>query len=124
MASFIGGTISIILFTLFAPPLADFALKFGQPEEFTLMGLAFSTFVGLGGDDIIKTLFCIFIGLAMSAVGLDVISGRPRLIQTVRAFGYALQKMTEQEARSTWALLDEMLAVDADGAEAGGQLAG
>jgi hydrogenase expression/formation protein HypC len=30
--------------------------------------------------------------------------------------GYALQKMTEQEARSTWELLDEMLA--ADGAEA------
>ncbi|HKI99744.1 MAG TPA: tripartite tricarboxylate transporter permease [bacterium] len=79
-ASFIGGTISIILFTLFAPPLADFALKFGQPEEFTLMVLAFSTFVGLGGDDLVKTLFCIFIGLALSAVGLDVISGRPRLI--------------------------------------------
>ena len=34
--------------------------------------------------------------------------------------GYALQKMTEQEARSTWELLDEMLAVDAHGAEAGG----
>jgi len=30
--------------------------------------------------------------------------------------GYALQKMTKQEARSTWELLDEMLA--ADGAEA------
>jgi hydrogenase expression/formation protein HypC len=30
--------------------------------------------------------------------------------------GYALQKMSEQEARSTWELLDEMLA--ADGAEA------
>jgi hydrogenase expression/formation protein HypC len=30
--------------------------------------------------------------------------------------GYALQKMTEQEARSTWELLDELLA--ADGAEA------
>jgi hydrogenase expression/formation protein HypC len=34
--------------------------------------------------------------------------------------GYALQKMTEQEARSTWELLDEMLTVDADGAEASG----
>ena len=79
-ASFIGGTISVILFTLFAPPLADFALKFGQPEEFTLMLLAFSTFVGLGGDDVIKTLFMIFLGLALSAVGLDIVSGRPRLI--------------------------------------------
>ncbi|HTN94709.1 MAG TPA: HypC/HybG/HupF family hydrogenase formation chaperone [Gallionella sp.] len=34
--------------------------------------------------------------------------------------GYALQKMTEQEARSTWELLDEMLAVEAGGAVAGG----
>ena len=27
--------------------------------------------------------------------------------------GYALQKMTEQEARSTWELLDEMLVAEA-----------
>ena len=51
-ASFIGGTISVVLFTLFAPPLADFALRFGPPEEFALMLLAFATFVGLGSDDI------------------------------------------------------------------------
>ncbi len=79
-ASFIGGTISIVLFTLFAPPLAKVALAFGSPEEFALMVLAFATFIGLGGDDIPKTLFSIFIGLALSAVGLDIISGQPRLI--------------------------------------------
>lgn len=28
--------------------------------------------------------------------------------------GYAIQMMTEQEARSTWELLDEMLAAEAD----------
>ncbi len=79
-ASFIGGTISIILFTMFAPPLAEVALKFGAPEEFALMLLAFATFIGLGGDDIPKTFFSIFIGLVLSAVGLDIISGEPRLI--------------------------------------------
>ena len=79
-ASFAGGTISVILFTLFAPPLAEIALTFGSPEIFSLMILAFATFVGLGGDDIPKTLFSIFIGLALSAVGLDIISGQPRLI--------------------------------------------
>jgi putative tricarboxylic transport membrane protein len=79
-ASFVGGTISVVLFTLFAPPLADVALKFGPPEEFALMVLAFATFVGLGSDDIPKTLFSIMIGLAMSAVGLDIVSGKPRLI--------------------------------------------
>jgi putative tricarboxylic transport membrane protein len=79
-ASFIGGTVSIILFTLFAPPLATFALRFGPPESFCLMMLAFATFVGLGGDDVPKTIFSIVIGLVLATVGLDVVSGRPRLL--------------------------------------------
>jgi putative tricarboxylic transport membrane protein len=44
------------------------------------MILAFATFIGLGGDDIPKTFFSIFIGLVMSAVGLDIVSGEPRLV--------------------------------------------
>ncbi len=80
VASFVGGTISVILFTAFAPPLAEVALAFGPPEGFALMIMAFATFVGLGGDDVAKTLFSICIGLALSAVGLDIISGEPRLI--------------------------------------------
>ncbi len=80
VASFVGGTISVLLFTFFAPPLAHVALFFGAPEEFALMMLAFATFVGLGGDDIPKTIFSICIGLVLSAVGLDIISGEPRLI--------------------------------------------
>ncbi len=80
LASFIGGTISVVLFTAFAPPLASFALKFGPPEEFALMVMAFATFIGLGGDDIPKTVFSILIGLVLAAVGLDIISGQPRLI--------------------------------------------
>jgi len=80
VASFVGGTISVILFTLFAPPLAEFALKFGPAEEFALMVLAFATFIGLGGDDIPKTIFSILIGLVLATIGLDIISGRPRLI--------------------------------------------
>jgi putative tricarboxylic transport membrane protein len=80
VASFAGGTISIILFTAFAPPLAHVALAFGSAEEFALMLLAFGTFIGLGGDDIPKTIFSILIGLVLSAVGLDILSGQPRLI--------------------------------------------
>jgi putative tricarboxylic transport membrane protein len=80
IATFIGGTISVILITLFAPPKAEFALKFGPAEEFALMVLAFATFIGLGGDDIPKTIFSILIGLVLATIGLDIISGRPRLI--------------------------------------------
>ncbi len=79
-ASFVGGTISVVLFTLFALPLAEVALAFGPPETFALMVLAFATFIGLGGDDIPKTLFSILIGMVLSTVGLDIISGQPRLI--------------------------------------------
>ncbi len=32
--------------------------------------------------------------------------------------GYAIQKLTEQEARSTWELLDQVLAAEAGAAEA------
>lgn len=80
MASFIGGTISVLLFTGFAPPLAHIALDFGDHEIFALMLLAFATFVGLSGDDIPKTIFSICIGLVFSAVGLDIMSGEPRLV--------------------------------------------
>jgi len=80
IASFVGGTLSTILFTAFAPPLASVALKFGDPEIFALMLVAFATFVGLGGDDIPKTIFSICFGLVLATVGFDIISGEPRLI--------------------------------------------
>ncbi|MFB3151039.1 MAG: tripartite tricarboxylate transporter permease, partial [Alphaproteobacteria bacterium] len=79
-ASFVGGSVGVVWFTLFAPPLADVALTFGAPEIFALMLMAFATFIGLGTDDIPKTIFSIFIGLVFGAVGLDIISGEPRLI--------------------------------------------
>ncbi|TCP41804.1 tripartite tricarboxylate transporter permease [Rhodovulum marinum] len=80
VASFVGGTISVVLFTLFAVPLADLALAFGPAEEFALVLMAFTTFVGLGGDDVLKTIVMICLGLVLSTVGLDLISGQPRLI--------------------------------------------
>lgn len=80
LASFVGGTIANVLFTLFAPLLASVALSFGPPEVFALMLLAFATFVGLGGDDIPKTIFSICLGLVLGAVGFDQISGAPRLV--------------------------------------------
>ncbi|TDL81151.1 tripartite tricarboxylate transporter permease [Palleronia sediminis] len=80
LASFAGGTVSNVLFTLFAPPLASVALNFGPPEIFALMLLAFATFIGLSSDDISKTVFSICIGLVFAAVGFDQISGAPRLV--------------------------------------------
>ena len=80
VASFIGGSVANIFFTLFAPILASAALSFGPPEIFALMLLAFATFVGLSGDDIPKTVFSICLGLVLATVGFDTISGEPRLV--------------------------------------------
>ncbi len=80
IASFVGGTIATLFFTVFAPALSSVALDFGNPEIFALMLLAFATFIGLGGDDIPKTMFSIFFGLLLATVGFDTISGEPRLI--------------------------------------------
>ncbi|NKX45757.1 tripartite tricarboxylate transporter permease [Roseicyclus persicicus] len=80
VASFVGGTVANIIFTGFAPLLAGVALSFGPPEIFALMLLAFATFVGLGTDDIPKTIFSICFGLVLGAIGFDQISGAPRLV--------------------------------------------
>src|SRR5881628_2377764 len=55
-SSFIGALFSIVLITFFAPLLAEIALKFGPPEFFAIQFLTFSSFVGLGGGNPLKSL--------------------------------------------------------------------
>jgi putative tricarboxylic transport membrane protein len=76
---FFAALVSVILFTFFAPPLADLALKFGPAENFAVLTLAFSTFTGLGGGSPAKTIASASVGFLLAAVGLDVVTGRPRL---------------------------------------------
>src|SRR5574341_671751 len=78
-SSFIGAFVSIILFTFFAPPLSEWALKFGPPENFAVLLLAFSTFTGLGGGKPSKTILMTLLGLLFATVGFDIVSGRPRM---------------------------------------------
>ena len=78
--SFYGGTIAMVLFTFFAPPLADFALRFGPQEYFSIMMLAFATFAGLAGRNIWKTLITTIMGLVFATIGIDIVTGSPRLI--------------------------------------------
>ncbi|HZA56307.1 MAG TPA: tripartite tricarboxylate transporter permease [Candidatus Udaeobacter sp.] len=79
IGGFFGSFIAIILFSFFAPPLAELALQFGPPEYFAVMLLAFSTFVGLGGGSAIKNLTSALIGFLLASVGLDIVTGTPRL---------------------------------------------
>ena len=78
-SSFVGAFFSIILITLFAPLLAEFALKFGPPEFFAIQFLTFSSFVGLGGGNPLKSMVSILIGFILATVGLDIVTGQLRL---------------------------------------------
>lgn len=78
-SSFVGALFSVVLITLFAPLLAEVALRFGPPEFFAIQLLTFSSFIGLGGGDPVKSLASILIGFILASVGLDIVTGALRL---------------------------------------------
>src|SRR3990167_1287910 len=78
-SSFVGAFFSIVLITFFAPILAEVALKFGPPEFFAIQLLTFSSFVGLGGGNPLKSLVTILLGFILATVGLDIVTGQLRL---------------------------------------------
>jgi putative tricarboxylic transport membrane protein len=63
---------------VFAPTLANFALRFGPPEFFSLavMSLMLVTYVSRG--PLVKSLTMACVGLIMSTVGMDPITSRSR----------------------------------------------
>jgi len=78
IGSFVAGTIATVVVTLFAPFVADFAVKLGPPEYFLLMLLAFTTVSAVLGKSTLRGMTALFIGLAAGCVGLDQISGQGR----------------------------------------------
>lgn len=79
MGSFIAGTFSVILLTFMAPLLANVALDFGPPEYFGLMVLGMVMVTFLASGSMLKAMVTLFVGVIFSCVGLDVVSGSPRL---------------------------------------------
>lgn len=78
IGSFVAGTIATVVVTLFAPYVADFAVKLGPPEYFLLMLLAFTTVSAVLGKSTLRGMTALFAGLALGCVGLDQISGQGR----------------------------------------------
>ncbi|MGY8903775.1 MAG: tripartite tricarboxylate transporter permease [Burkholderiales bacterium] len=78
IGSFVAGSIATVLVTLFAPVVADLAVKLGPPEYFMLMLLAFTTVSAVLGKSTLRGLTALFIGLAAGLVGLDQISAQAR----------------------------------------------
>ncbi|WP_185984305.1 tripartite tricarboxylate transporter permease [Aureimonas mangrovi] len=78
IASFIGGSIGILLMMLFAPVIATYALSFGSAEYFALMLLGLVAASTIADGSAIKGLAMVVLGIAFGTVGMDLYTGSQR----------------------------------------------
>jgi putative tricarboxylic transport membrane protein len=78
IGSFFAGTLGVIALTFFAPFLADQALRFGPPEYFGIMVLAFTVVVSLSGASLAKGIAMALVGYYLALVGLGPATAQPR----------------------------------------------
>jgi putative tricarboxylic transport membrane protein len=76
--SWIGGTLSVVGLMVLTPFLANFATKFGPPEMFAILLIAFILLGSLGTGSFFKTMPMVFLGLFVSTVGMDPLTGSLR----------------------------------------------
>jgi len=76
--SFIAGTIGVFGLMMLAHPLVRFALRFGPPEYFSLMIMGLIILIYLTQKSLIKAISMGALGLILSFVGMDIISGKIR----------------------------------------------
>lgn len=77
-ASLFGGLFSAVVLIFAAPPLAQFALKFGPVETFALICLALTCIAGVAENSIVKGLLAGVIGLFLAVIGADSMTGSVR----------------------------------------------
>jgi putative tricarboxylic transport membrane protein len=78
IASFIGGSFSIILMIGFAPVLADIAISFSSAEYFAIMLLALVAASTLSNGSFLKGMTMTAVGIFLGLVGTDISSGAAR----------------------------------------------
>ncbi len=79
IGSFVAGTIATLGLALLAPALVELAVKFGPEDYFALMVVAFVTVSATFGDSPVRGLTSLFVGLTLGLVGIDKLTGQPRL---------------------------------------------
>ncbi|MFZ4440803.1 MAG: tripartite tricarboxylate transporter permease [Syntrophales bacterium] len=82
--SWIGGTLGIIGLMFLAPFLANFAVKFGPPEMFAVLLIAFILLGSLGKGSFFKTVPMIFLGLLVGTIGMDPLTGAMRFTHGIK----------------------------------------
>jgi putative tricarboxylic transport membrane protein len=83
VGSFIAGTFGCLMISVIGPGIAKYALKFGPPEYCGLIIFSLTTIMTLSGASILKGFVAGMVGIFLATVGLDPLTGTPRL-----DFGY------------------------------------
>jgi putative tricarboxylic transport membrane protein len=79
IGSFVAGTLATLGIVFLAPWLVNIAVNFGPEDYFALMCVAFVTVSATFGDSPVRGLTSLLIGLTLGLVGIDKLTGQPRL---------------------------------------------
>lgn len=79
LASTIGGLIATLILILSTKVIADYALSFGPAEYFSLALLGLATVIAFEKNYKLKAFISVLLGLLLSTVGLDSMTGDERL---------------------------------------------
>jgi len=75
IGSFVAGCAGTLAVAMFAPPLAEVALRFGPAEFFSLMVLGLVVAIVLARGSLLKAFLMVLLGLSLGLVGTDVNTG-------------------------------------------------
>lgn len=76
--SFIGGTFAVVMLMFLAPPLVGFALRFGSPEQASLMFFGLTMVIYLSKGSMVKALMMAAFGFLLGCIGTDLVTSLPR----------------------------------------------
>ena len=79
LASALGGVASALLLTFAAPPFAEIALTFDQPEFFAATFLGLISVIAIVKGAPAVSMVSLFCGILIGSVGVDPLYGMPRL---------------------------------------------
>ncbi len=77
-ASFVGGTVGVILITILAPMFSQVSRSFGPPEYFLLAMMGMLTLIVMIGSNWKLGVISALIGFALGTVGVDLETGQGR----------------------------------------------
>lgn len=78
IGSWVAGTLGVVVVTFFAPWLGRAALVLGPPEYFAIIFCGMIILSNVTGSSPIKSILGICIGILISCVGMDVLTGSTR----------------------------------------------